>query len=159
MVGRPIVDPPYGSHLFRQLEAFAAREVEELVGFVVAKEFFGDRIPAEIAAEKAADVAEVTDGGGAMAGFDIGDGELAGFNAVEPVVEMSDGVRRAVGELHVFDQLFRIAVNAPSADFDFAFLAEEDRSADGAGAEFQHRTAGVFERERRTRTDAVAARG
>jgi len=78
---------------------------------------------------------------------DIGDGELAGFDAFEPVVEMSDSLGLSVGELHFLDQLFRIAVNAPSTDFDFAILAEEDRSAAGTGAEFQCRAAGVFERE------------
>ena len=85
--------------------------------------------------------------------------KLNASDAVKPIVEMCDGVRRPVRQLHVFDQLNRIAVNAASTDFDLAFLADEDRSADGPGAEFQHRTAGVFERERWTQADAIAARG
>ena len=125
--------------------ALAARAVEELVGFVIVEELFGHGIPTQIVAELAADVAEVKDRRGAVT--DVGDGELAGVDAVELDVDVGDGVRRAVGELHVLDQFLRIGMHAASADFDLPFFADEDRSTDRAGAQFQ--PCAVGERERR----------
>ena len=61
-----------------------------MIGFVIADKPFGHGIPAQVAAELAADVAEMKDCRGAVAAFDVGDGELAGLDAVEPVVDMGD---------------------------------------------------------------------
>ena len=114
------------SHLFWKFVAFAARTVEQRVGFVVAEEFFDHGIPAQVATESAADVAQVADRGSAVADLDIGHWQSTRLNAVESVVDLGLDVGRTIGELHVLDQIEGIAVNAASTDFDLALLANEN---------------------------------
>jgi len=83
----------------------AARAVEIAVGLFVACELFASRIPVEGPADGTRDVGQMTDTDGTMADLDVGVRELAGADAVEPVLQMPAGLtaRRIVAS---FAQLF-----------------------------------------------------
>src|SRR5512133_1252484 len=68
---------------------------EEAVGLIVVDETLAVGIPAELALQEHGDVAEVADGGGAVADLDGGGRDAAGFDGVDEVAVVICAVAQA----------------------------------------------------------------
>src|SRR5689334_9354372 len=75
-----------GRNALSQLPWRAVRATDPLRRFGVAGDLLGGRVPGDFAAQAEGDVAEVADGGGAMADLHIGNRRFAGFDAVQEVL-------------------------------------------------------------------------